>query len=266
MKHIFIIDLDGTIIGDITPQIIMWELSKTRQTQKNIKFDNKGLKTKLQGGHIVRPGFVDFVNYIQGRGDLVYIYTASEKAWAHVIVSQIERAFGIKFERPIFTRQNCEFINNQYLKSTRYIQRGLIRSLRNKDISIPEIQKHITIIDNTNVWHSSDQQNLVVCPSYSYSHPENIACQISQDQFDNYVSLINSIMMKYIPDYNVPTQDYWSFQRRVSIFYINSIGIMKQTAAQVKQDRFFYQLMKILQGHPKHVFAKYIKRSLRVHP
>jgi len=238
----------------------MWELSRGHS---GIRFDTKGLQKKLRDGDIVRPGFVEFVNYIQSLGYLVYIYTASDKAWANVIISQIEKVFNIRFERPIFTRQECQFTNNQFMKSISFIQKGLTRSLIRKHIPTMDLYKRVTIIDNTNVWHNADQVNLVVCPSYSYRHPENIACQISHELFQKHLSTINDVMIKYIPEYNSPTYDYWSFQRRVSIFYVNSIGLLKQSQSQIKQDRFFYQLIKLFHAHPKHVFAKYINRSLR---
>jgi len=264
MKHIFLIDLDGTIIGDITPQIIMWELSKTQSRKGGIKFDTKGLQEKLKTGHIVRPGFIEFFKYVKSLDHLIYVYTASEKTWANFIISQIEKAFDIKFERPVFTRHDCKLLNNQFIKSLKFISKPLERSLKKKGISHLDLSKHVTIIDNTHVYNPSDQSNLVICPSYSYRHPENIASQISYDQFSQHIVPINDLMIKYIPEYNAPTTDFWSFQKRTSIYYVNSITLMKQSMQTTKQDKFFFYLMRLVREHPRNVFAKYINRNLKL--
>jgi len=261
MKHIFLIDLDGTIIGDITPQIIMWELS--RNNKGGIKFDTKGLQDKLKNGNIVRPFFIDFVKYVQSLDHLIYIYTASETTWANFIISQIEKVFHIKFERPIFTRKDCKLLNSQFIKSIKFISKSLQRSLKKKNVIYQDILKHITIIDNTHVYNPSDQNNLVICPSYSYRHPENIASQISLEQFSKHNHDINAIIMKYVPEYNTVTTDYWSFQKRTSIYYANSITLMKQTIPLIKQDRFFYSLIKLFRENPKYMYAKYINRNIK---
>ena len=264
MRHIFLIDLDGTIIGDITPQIIMWELSKAHSShKKDIKFDTKGLQEKLKRGHIVRPGFIEFFKYVKSLDHLIYVYTASEKTWANFIISQIEKAFDIKFERPIFTRQDCQLLNNQFIKSIKFIAKHLGKSLKKKHVVDLDFSKHITIIDNTHVYNQSDQPNLVICPSYSYRHPENIASQISYEQFANHTTSINDLMIKYIPEYNAHTNDYWSFQKKTSIYYVNSITLMKQTMQMTKHDKFFFYLIKLFRENPKNMYAKYINRNLK---
>jgi NLI interacting factor-like phosphatase len=264
MKHVFLIDLDGTIIGDIGPQVVMWELSKASRKPNLIKFDMKGLYDKLLYGHIVRPGFVELVKYIQSVDGLVYVYTASEKVWANVVVSQIEKAHGIKIERPIFTRKECIIQNKEFRKSIPYVTRLLLNSIKSKHSGYfdqptspkMDLKPFITLIDNTNVYSPHDQDNLVVCPTYTYRYPENLASQISFAQFKNNTNIVNEVLLKYIPGYHA-TSDFWTLQKRLSVFYVHSITAMKH----VVKDTFWDDLMYFIKAHPKHVHAKYINRS-----
>ncbi len=116
----------------------------------------------------------------------------------------------------------------------------------------------MTIIDNLNTYHAMDQPNLVVCPSYNYLYPENIAAAISQKQFQDNASAVNSILEKYIPNYH-STNDYWTFQKRMSVAYLLFISEMNK---QSGSDNFWGVLTTFLKTHPKHRYAKYINRHV----
>ena len=154
VNRVFLLDLDGTIIGDISPQVMLWELCRIC----NSKLDNKVIQNVLRTSNIIRPGFKNLITYLQSVDCSVYVYTASEKTWANYIIGQIEKVLNIKFARPIFTRSDCNLKNKEYRKSTSFISKKLKKSLGNVG--------SVTIIDNNNVW-IGDQQNLVICPTYN---------------------------------------------------------------------------------------------------
>lgn len=259
--NIFLIDLDGTIIGDISPQVVMWELSKKCAKAVPIKHNNVALQEKLKNG-IVRPHFIDFMKYLQSIDALVYVYTASEKSWANFVISQIEHAYNVKFERPIFTRMNCSLEYKEYKKSLHFITKQLEKAIRKRHAShfqvFGDVKSHVTIIDNTNVYHHHDQSSLVVCPTYTFQYPENLGCVASYVQFKEYEQQINDCLSRYIQGYTA-TSDYWTFQKRMAVLYVNSITRMKQT---MSQDNFFENLLKFVKVHPKHLYAKYINRHI----
>jgi len=258
LPHIFVLDLDNTIIGDIKPQVMLWEISKASSKAAPIRFDVKSFQQKLLQGLIIRPGFYDFVKYIQSMDYLLYVYTASEKTWANFVISHIEKALNIRFQRPIFTRKNCTYQNGSFKKNTRNILPIIMKSLKVPKKTLSHQVPRMTIIDNLNVYHAIDQSNLVICPSYNMMHPENIGAYISPHQFKENQSAINATLHKYIDNYH-PTSDYWTFQKRMSVFYVHTINDMSK---HHQSDSFYPVLTTFMKSHPKHKFAKYINRHL----
>jgi hypothetical protein len=259
-RHIFMIDLDGTIIGDISPQVILWDLSN--KSKGLIKYNPAQLKFALSS-NLVRPHFVDFFKYLKSVDALVYVYTASEKRWANFVIPHLERACGIRFDRPIFTRKDCKLREKEFSKSLQFISRPLMSSLKKNHPDIfqhgkVDVLKSVTIIDNTNVYHPSDQPQLVMCPTYSYKYPENIASQISYDQFKANEQLIHDFMSRCIPDYR-PSSDFWTFQKRMAQHFINMINSNTRGG---ENDSFFTILLSFMKMHPKHYHAKYINRYI----
>jgi hypothetical protein len=91
-----------------------------------------------------------------------YIYTASEKKWANKEISIIEKQNNIKFNRPIFTRNNCiKNSENNYNKS---ITKILKKKHKNS---------HILIIDDNDVYIDYPN-NIIKCPTYNYIHFEDL--------------------------------------------------------------------------------------------
>ena len=62
---IFIIDIDGTMIGDIKPQVMMYEMNiALKRVDKKINvFNVKEFQNKLRSG-IIRPYFSKFIKKI----------------------------------------------------------------------------------------------------------------------------------------------------------------------------------------------------------
>lgn len=166
MTHVFIIDLDGTIVGDVCFQIAMFNIFKFLKKLSitpSVKIQDI-TKCYNPNSGLVRPFFGDFVRYIRNRyKDKVYIfiYTASDHNWALKEVSIIENEHDIKFDRPIFTRKHLK--NNK--KSIDHIK-NKIKSVIGKDIS----HSRLTIIDNNPDVYMDHKEFLIECSDYNFKY------------------------------------------------------------------------------------------------
>ncbi len=165
MTLVFIIDLDGTIIGDCIYQCDIYKiyliLSKLGIKIKinEILEDAYKEKTKL-----IRPYFSDFIhtiskNYPDSR---FYIYTASEKKWGTKEIELIEKNLNFKFDRPIFTRHECTTVQTskkiEYRKSIEVIK----KRLKLKDLNFIIIDDKEVYLDNS--------ERLLKCDAYNYKY------------------------------------------------------------------------------------------------
>jgi hypothetical protein len=246
---VIIIDLDGTIIGDITPQIMSYELAKALKTA-NVKytFDVSEFKAKLKHG-LVRPHFETFIKALTNRIPNVefFVYTASEKSWAEFVIKNIEHTMDIKFNRPIFARNFCINQDRQYKKGLQFIFPSLLKCLKKKYgvmFSRKDLANNILIIDNNNVYQSQEHKNLIVCPSYNYRVPENIACNIKVNTFKGHNTLITSILRKYI-QIN-PTHDFNTFQRDFYLAYVTFLEQVIKHNVRYANDKFWLYLKDII--------------------
>jgi hypothetical protein len=245
-----VIDLDGTIIGDITPQIISYELSKTvKQTHSKYNFDMKTFRSNLATG-LIRPHFETFLKSLDTHYKNIefFIYTASEKSWAEFVIKNIEQVIGFKFNRPIFTRKECMIQDKEYKKSVYIIRKSITNSLRKKygiTYDKKDINNNLLLIDNNNVYQSSDQKHLVLCPSYNYRIPENIPACMTKDVFQKNSRGIYSVLRKYIPNYEA-TDDFYMFQKQYYTYYIQYLNMTQKNNIKYNSDTFWKQLKDLL--------------------
>jgi len=127
VPYIFILDLDGTIIGDCSYQCDVYNIQEIiRKTLVVKKKDMNKLELGAISRHktlcdkslnecynscskLVRPFFGIFISKMRKMfpNSHFFVYTASEKTWALKEINIIEKQNKIKFNRPIFTRDNC---------------------------------------------------------------------------------------------------------------------------------------------------------------
>jgi hypothetical protein len=182
-NYVFIIDLDGTIIGDCVYQAEIYKISLILNKLKiKIKINDILEDAYKERTRMIRPYFKFFIEKMKEYypSSYFYIYTASEKRWAEKEIKIIEKVLKIKFNRPIFTRNDCEIIDNGIKKSIEIIKKKI-------KIKNPEI----LIIDDNNVYMDYNE-NLVKCSIYNYKF------------FCNYWEYIpiekigNKIVLKYL--------------------------------------------------------------------
>lgn len=160
------IDIDGTIIGNITPQVIEWQFIK-KYNNYNVRHFKNQLISLLQE-YLIRPGMKDFVHKLKEKHSNVhlFLYTASEHKWANFLVPCIEQALDYKFNRPIFTRNHMVVDKKTGFpkKSLERILPQIQKSLQNQSINI----KQCIIVDNNKTLIDSEMNRLVFCQTYDY--------------------------------------------------------------------------------------------------
>jgi hypothetical protein len=193
--YIFILDLDGTIIGDCSYQCDIYNIQEI--IRKNIILKNTNIqlvnlaKYKTQcdknlehcynlQSKLLRPHFATFMSEMRKRfpNSFFFIYTASEKTWANKEILIIEKQNNIKFNRPIFTRDNCiKDSAGNIKKSVNKILPQLLKALK-----IPKTQaqamatgiiNRLIIIDN-NPTFIDYTDHLLLCPTYDYLKFHNL--------------------------------------------------------------------------------------------
>ena len=197
--YIFVIDLDGTIIGNCTYQCDIYnimELMKLYNKKELNKYKilcDKSLNNSYNNKSLLmRPHFFYFIQSMKKiyQRSYFYIYTASEKKWANKEIAIIEKNNNFKFDRPLFTRDNCILDNEGIIKKSI----AKILPLIKKNIKTPssyDIRKHLLIIDN-NPTFIDYKDNLLICPSYNYIKFNNLldifSEEINNNNIKNYIN------------------------------------------------------------------------------
>jgi hypothetical protein len=244
---IFVIDIDGTIIGDIRPQVMLYEMNMAiKKIDKKINvFNAKEFQNKLRDG-IIRPFFGKFIKKIKENYSPIeyFIYTASDKQWATFLVPHIEKSLGIKINRPIFTRQHCNIVNNVVQKSMNRITPDILKTLKKKYGNIKNIDDRVMIIDNIKVYEHNDVNKMIICPTYDFKLPENLPSIINEKIFKSHKELILNILNRYVTFPNI--NSYLEFQHAYYIYYIKYISSIIKSNDIQNTDKFFLYLMNII--------------------
>jgi len=264
---VILIDLDGTIIGDISQQIMSFELWKgVKNSCSKYTFDLVDFREKLKYG-MIRPGFDTFLRAAKTHfGNIdIFIYTASEKSWAEFIIKQIETVIGFKFNRPIFSRDHCVQQNREYKKSISYIKKQMIRCINKKYGSQVTNVQSLLIIDNNDVYGSNEQKHLLLCPSYNYRIPENIVCSMKQKCYEDNFQKVHSILRKYIQMPLTPSRDFILFQKEFYSYYVYFINAIAKSNNKYAKDNFWALLKDMLITEDIRVFNEKNIRMLNRH-
>ena len=196
LPHIFIIDLDGTIIGDCTYQCDIYNIENImKKNSVKIKRDSL-IKCYKKKSKLIRPYFCYFLKKMKRKfpNSLFYVYTASEKNWAYKEILLIEKTHNIKFNRPIFTRDDCILgSDNNYKKSVKKILPAIARSIKHKNFK--DIKDNILVIDNNQTFIDYIE-NFLLCPTYDYTLFDNLWTKIPKEslKIKEIHSLIKSLI------------------------------------------------------------------------
>jgi len=111
---------------------------------------------------LIRPYFSYFIETITKKypDTQLYIYTASEKKWGIKEIEIIEKNLGFKFNRPIFTRQECSIIQTTKKIEYRKSIEGIKKRIKIKNANF-------IIIDDKEVYLDNNERQ-IKCECYNY--------------------------------------------------------------------------------------------------
>lgn len=188
-----LIDLDGTIIGNIGPQVKEYEfirfLNRNITNGKKERYHTTLLHDDMIAG-LVRPGFAEAMYTIKKYHPSVkiYIYTASSYDWAHFVIPRLEKLLFNEtfFNRPILTRNQCH--PTTFQKSI-----AKVRPLLGNN--------HFTfLVDNNPTLDLKEASQLVQCPSYEYTVVVDPLRSISPKNVTNYHNIIAQFLVNFNSD------------------------------------------------------------------
>lgn len=197
---VLLIDLDGTLQGNISPQLMEYDLinrlnSIITSKSSNIKYSLKNLYSDFTSG-LLRP-FVQeaFLSMKRTHPNLeFYIYTASSDEWAHFILNQITKLFFGKrniINKPYFTRKH---LTEYGIKSIAKVRPIIVHNLRKKYHHAKFNQ--IYLIDNNFVLSPSEMNKLIYCPTYDFKVVINPLRLLTEEVKNKYYNSISEYLLK----------------------------------------------------------------------
>lgn len=205
MEHVvFLLDLDGTLQGDINPQVKEYEFMRVLNSRilgKKMKYNLEYLYEDMDMG-LIRNHMVNTIREICQKHKNVdfYVYTASSDVWGKFVVRNIKKRY---FEKEkgfntdiIFTRTHCitSIENNTIVqrKSISHIKPLILKSLRTKYKT--KVQPLIYLVDNNYVLFQNESQYLIHCPTYNYKVISSPLRNVPTNLLRKHKSLISTIL------------------------------------------------------------------------
>ena len=187
VPFVILLDIDGTIVGNVSPVVSEWELMQDNDKRKLKDFKKTVIK-KLHNG-LMRGHLADFcamVNRHLGGGVEYFIYTASDPTWAHFLVGCLEEATGIHFQRPIFTRKHCLNRDGDLKKSIDSISPQIFKKIKPKYKElkkVSQLKNKICLVDNNDVLIKNERNRMIRCPNYDYTDVYDVFSRLDIDTF-----------------------------------------------------------------------------------
>ena len=164
---VILIDLDGTIQGNVCPQV--WEYETigiiSGVMKEKVQYKDALLSHDLDKG-LLRPQFAEALIDIKRKHPNVefFVYTASSDEWANFLVPKIiKHCFGSKniINLPLFTRKHCMSNGKKRIAN---VKPEIVSSLNKK---YPRaVFSNIFLVDNNPVLYGRESDKLILCPTY----------------------------------------------------------------------------------------------------
>lgn len=269
----FILDLDGTIIGDCVYQCELYKIALIlAKIGIKIKINELLGEYYTEKSKLIRPNFSYFYKTMKEQFPTCqfFIYTASEKKWAELEIKLIEKELNIKFDRPILTRNECipVEINNSSSSTTKYEYRKSINAIKKKIRYKDNENNHIFIIDDNDVY-LDNKEHLLNCCLYNYKVFCNYWDYIQIKKIKNKVFL--AYLQTLITQGRLnPIQKQIQMKPQIEYYawLCNKINDINKLNKKYKKDNFWIKLTKIIIENNIQVFnnttIQFIHKSLRL--
>lgn len=241
---VFLLDLDGTMQGDIRPQLQEYELIRRINRNilhgKKLRYRVKTLYQDMDKG-LLRAGLKEALTAIKRTHPHVefFVYTASTSDWAHFIISKIEmHCFGgVFFNRPLFTRSHCDIAEGSKNMALVF---PMVESALSPKYPGRVKPENVFLIDNNLVLRRAEQRQLILCPSYDYTHVIDPVRHVPKNVLQDLIVMIVS---------EVTNQRAHNKQHAIRLLYQSINQNMRESAGmnnRYRQDRFFYIMAEVL--------------------
>ena len=243
--YVFIFDIDGCILGNVRYLAgefnLYKKLSEILGQSPNYK---PNFELDLKAG-ILRPGFIEFINCIKKRfyPCELYIYTNSSYSWTNNgLVSSIEKASKIKFNKPYFTRETSINYNKSLAEAFTTIFEKLSKKYKNLDKD-DIINNRLVFIDNKKENTSTYKNRQITCPDYNYIVYRNIF----ENMFDIYGNKLYLKQVEELFEYHNHYNPNSKNIKNSNIILYNLKNLIdirhcELTQNKFKDDNFFYML------------------------
>ena len=235
LPFIFIFDIDETIIGNITQQILEWQLLSIIDNSLISKFD---ITEDLNNG-MLRPNFKEFIDFINKKyKDVeIFVYTNSSFQWAtYGIIPNIQKTINNKINKPYFTRND----SNSSQKLLGNLYDSIIEQLISKYPSLKLDKNKEFVFKNQLVFIDDIKDNLkdypqkqILCPAYNYIDIYDIKNRLINKYDIKEAAFDNEIVFNFFEEERLP-------------FY-NKKGSIYQ------QDKYFQELLELILLRKKEV-------------
>ena len=261
--NIILLDLDGTIIGDVLPFICEWEVLRNFDRVK-LRFFKQNLKNALENG-LLRKGFSDFMSVAHKNGIDVFIYTASDKEWTNVIIPIIESITHFKFNRPLFTRNHCIFNDTDMMKSIEKVSQSIQTSLRTKysNLTRKKILENSILIDNNKILNNDEKHRLLYVPTYKYIKHYDVLKHLDEGILKSkYIEVCRVLQRHKSCLFNVSKMTYNEF---LGNYYINVGHLIGKQRHDRQEDTLFYDLIVPIMENKgfTNKFVKYLNYNIK---
>jgi hypothetical protein len=248
---VLFIDVDGTLIGDISPQVCEWEILSKFDKFKLRAFKAHLIDTLVNG--LLRPHIADFLMDVKKKYDHVefFVYTASNTSWANFLIPCIEKAINMQFQRPYFTRNNCLFKNSEVQKSLDCVLPVVTRRLRTAypNMNNKMMKNRIGIIDNNNVLVRGETHRCIKCPTYSFVYYYDVLGKMELSTLMKRYVEISEILSNYGLFPRISAKSSFSFRAFLTNYHQKLAECVREHARNLKlsnNDKFWVFLGNII--------------------
>ncbi|GAX85669.1 hypothetical protein CEUSTIGMA_g13084.t1 [Chlamydomonas eustigma] len=244
-RRVVLLDLDGTLIGDLGSVLAEHTLlTETDAPPAAFARFRSALISRLRYG-IVRPHVAEFCRSTSSE---LFVYTASTREWASFIVPCIEAAIAVRFNRPIFSRDNCSDSGVTNIKSLSAVAPLVHRSLRRRypGVSLQSTFDSLVLVDNTaDVLPPLERSKMILCPTYKYVYDYDVLSSLPVDLLHSAPGKVAEVLVRagFLP---ASSRKYNNLQQLFAEYYTALGRRIAQHASQnswtLAHDRFFLQL------------------------
>jgi hypothetical protein len=207
---VIVLDMDGTIVGNMTPQICHWEIAKHLTLFEMIPNLAEAQVTDDLTHNLCRPGFIDFVYYATSvlHAEL-FIYTAADPTWANFVIQCIETLVNLTwyngsnenfmFNRPLFARGS--YTTYAQRKRISLICEPIIDALKQKGIQTDDctlLDNIVVVDDNPSLYADEDCKRIIACNPYMFVKPIDVLDVFPRNLTTKYFSTVRAILQTHL--------------------------------------------------------------------